>query len=195
MISQDIYINDNAASASFWFLVMTKAQVLLILIKAYFLNQRKHYRLKKEDMIYPLALWSLHIQVRSLGLERGRMAQRRRWKHFPTEDPWTLGWAGMFCAPNPGPEGPTLLSGDQQAEGGRVSNRSLGRCPRWASRTGGCLREPGMVHPADPAVFRVHLASSIPVYEKGLPGCRHSCEERPGGDHKTFQSVPIHHYS
>lgn len=162
MISQDIYINDNAASASFWFLVMTKAQVLLILIKAYFLNQRKHYRLKKEDMIYPLALRSLHIQVRSLGLERGRMAQRRRWKHFPTEDPWTLGWAGMFCAPNPGPEGPTLLSGDLTGQGWPCIQQIFGEVPPLSQQSGrmsqrawhgspcrsGCIQGPSSIqHP------------------------------------------------
>lgn len=64
MISQDIYINYNVPWASFWFLVVTKAQVLLIPMKAYFLNQRKRYRLKREDTIYPLALWGLQTQVR-----------------------------------------------------------------------------------------------------------------------------------
>lgn len=74
---------------------------------ACFLKQRKHYRLKKKkDVIYPLTLGVYRAQVRKPWSERGRMAQRGAIKaFFPTADPWTLGFMGMFFALDPGSKG------------------------------------------------------------------------------------------
>lgn len=140
--------------------------MLLIPMKAYFLNQRKRYRLKKGR--YDLntgTMGSADSGQVPLVLREGEWLKGEGESIFPGKILGPLAGWGCFVLQILDLKGQACSEVTNRPRVAVYPTDLWGGAPAEPAEQGGCLREPGLAHPADLAVFRVHLASSIPGHE------------------------------
>lgn len=206
MLFQGMYNSHNVVWRAFWFLLVTKAQVLQTPVFPCLRNQRKHYRLKKERCDLSTDTWeAVELRSGTLGIKRGRAAQRSPIKAFsPLRilEPFAT-WR-CFLLQILDLRGKLAQSWSVGQEFAVHSRSSLGRHPDEPAErkkpAGQGLAErllDATKGPTWPSHRAACVSGSILHQLVTHSGCQAAStveKERQGKDHITFQAVPIYHH-